>query len=134
MIDIENELFTFIATSLREEYSNISITGEEVLRPSNFPCVSIVETDNYVTSQHIDSGDSEKFSTVVYTVNVYSNKANGKKNECKDILRSVDSIMYSKNFTRLEKNPISMDNSTIYRIVARYRAETDGTNIYRFSI
>lgn len=129
--DIENEIFTLIAIPLREQYADIFITGEEVLKPSRFPCVSIVETDNYITQAHIDNGDEEKYTTVMYTINVYSNKTSGKKSECKDIMRFIDNFMYKKNFKRLETAPVSMEDATIYRIVARYRAETDGKNIFR---
>ena len=131
MIDIENSIFTMIATPLREKYEDIFITGEEVLNPSKFPCVSIVETDNYITQSHIDNGDNEKYATIIYTVNVYSNKTSGKKSECKDIMKTIDEMLYKKNFKRIETSPISMEDATIYRIVARYRAETDGQNIYR---
>lgn len=132
MIDVENQIYTPIAQALREAYQGISVTGEYVRSPSKFPHVSIVENDNYMTVRHLDSADEEKFSTIMYEVNVYSNKASGKKSEAKAIMGLVDHMMYARNFTRIAMTPVpNLEDSTIYRITARYRAETDGTNMYR---
>ena len=79
----------------------------------------------------MDSGSVE-FSTLMYEVNVYSNKSVGKKAACREIITFIDSLMYSKNFRRISLSPVpNMENATIYRLVARYKAETDGTNLYR---
>lgn len=131
MIDIESLLFTPIAQAVREQF-NAYVTGEYVKSPSKFPHVSIVESDNYITLSHRDTGVSEKYSTIMYEVNVYSNKTSGKKSECRAILSLIDSMMYERNFTRIAMTPVpNMEDATIYRLTARYRAETDGTNIYR---
>jgi len=132
VIDIEAKIYTPIATALRTAHSGVSVSGEYVKAPSEFPFVSIVEADNYMTLANRDGADSEKFATLMYEVNVYSNKAVGKKSECKSIMATVDSLMYGMNFTRISLAPIpNMDNASIYRLTARYRAETDGTNLYR---
>ena len=131
MIDIESLPFTPIAQAVREQF-NAYVTGEYVKSPSKFPHVSIVESDNYITLSHRDTGVSEKYSTIMYEVNVYSNKTSGKKSECRAILALIDSMMYERNFTRIAMTPVpNMEDATIYRLTARYRAETDGTNIYR---
>lgn len=85
-----------------------------------------------MTLQHLDTSESEKYSTVMYEVNVYSNKASGKKSEARAILKLIDGMMYDLNFTRIATTPVpNLEDSTIYRITARYRAETDGTTMYR---
>lgn len=128
--DIENAVFDPIAKAIRDEFPGTSVTGEYVRAPSRFPHVSIVESDNYMSN--LDSSDSERFSTVMYEVNVYSNKASGKKAEAKAILGLVDGMMYDLNFTRIAMTPVpNLEDSTIYRLTARYRAETDGTTMYR---
>lgn len=132
MIDIENLIFDPIAKAVRTEYPGSYVTVEYVRAPSKFPHVSIVESDNYMTLQHLDTSDAEKYSTVMYEVNVYSNKASGKKSEARAILKLIDGMMYARNFTRIAMTPVpNLEDATIYRITARYRAETDGTNIYR---
>lgn len=131
MIDIENQIYTPIAKALRNKFSGIIVSGEYINAPPVFPYVSIVEQDNYTTQAHMDSGSVE-FSTLMYEVNVYSNKSVGKKAACREIITFIDNLMYSKNFRRISLSPVpNMENATIYRIVARYKAETDGTNLYR---
>ena len=48
MIDHENQVFTAVATALRNEYGtgNIFVTGEYVAQPPKFPAVMIVQMDN----------------------------------------------------------------------------------------
>ena len=132
MIDVEGYVFTPIAEAVRAEFSGAYVTGEYVNEPARFPHVTIVESDNYTSTRHLDNADSEKFATVMYQVDVYSNKTQGKKKECKDILKLIDSMMYARNFTRISASPVpNLFDGSIYRLTARYRAETDGEAFYR---
>lgn len=132
MIDVESKVYTPIAVALRDAFSGIFVSGEYVKAPSSFPHVSIVEMDNYTSADRLDTADEERFSTLMYEVNVYSNKTSGKKSECKKIIGFIDDLMYKMNFKRLSLAPVpNMDDATIYRMTARYRVETDGENFYR---
>nr|DAO60942.1 MAG TPA: PORTAL PROTEIN, 15 PROTEIN, HEAD PROTEIN, VIRAL INFECTION, TAILED.2A [Herelleviridae sp.] len=123
MIDIEHELFEILATTVRNKYPKVFITGEYVKAPSSFPCVSIIEVDNQVNRSTRDSGNIENHVQVLYEVNVYSNKTSGKKSECKSIIALIDSKLGELGFTRTMLNPIpNEENATIYRMIARYRA------------
>lgn len=132
MIDVESKVYTPIAVALRDAFSGIFVSGEYVKAPSSFPHVSLVEMDNYTSVDRLDTADEERFSTLMYEVNVYSNKTSGKKSECKKIIGFIDDLMYKMNFKRLSLAPVpNMDDATIYRMTARYRVETDGENFYR---
>ena len=132
MIDVENIIFTKIAGNLRTKFKGITVSGEYINAPSKFPYVSVVEQDNYSSTDKLDSSIREKFATVMYEVNVYSDKATGKKSQCRSIMKFVDDMMYQRNFRRISLSPVpNLENATIYRLVARYRAETDGTTLYR---
>ena len=41
MINVENEIFNRVSTSVRERFPNVSMTGEYVKSPSSFPHVSL---------------------------------------------------------------------------------------------
>lgn len=123
MIDIENELFTKVATALRAQFSGIFVTGEYVKAPSAFPCVMFVEMDNTPYRRTQTQADMENHATVMYEVNVYSNKTKGKKTECKAIMKVIDDMMLSLGFDRTFLNPIpNLEDGTIYRMTARYIA------------
>ena len=83
MIDVESQIYTPIAEALRKAFPEINVSGEYVKAPSSFPHVSIVEQDNYPTLEHMSNGDREKFATLMYEMNVYSNKSTGKKTQCR---------------------------------------------------
>ena len=132
MHDIERQIYTPIARALRTAFPGINVSDEYVPAPSSFPHVSIVEADNYASSDHLDSGDAERYSTLLYEVNVYSAKATGKKTECREIMAFISQMLYAVNFTRTSNTPTpNAQDASIYRLTARFRAETDGENLYR---
>jgi len=125
MIDLEQKIFTDVATVLRTAYSGIFVTSEYVPVPPRFPAVSIVEADNRVVEEmrtlHIENA-----ARVMYEVQIFSNKTSGKKAEAKAIAETVDDFFSSIGFTRTFKNQVpNMNDATIYRIVCRYEAIID---------
>ena len=131
MRDVENELFTVVATALRTEFPEIFVTGDIVAAPNKFPCVAFYEDDNYIAQEDMDSGEAEKIATLRYRVDVYSNKVSGRKAEAKSILAVIQPYLYARNFTRFSQTPINDLGDKIYHIVATYRVKTDGTSFYR---
>lgn len=132
MIDIESEIYDPIAKTLRKEFPGINVSGEYVRSPSVFPHVTIEESDNYISQDKLSSSDVEEYSSLLYTVNVYSNKTSGKKAECRKIMTRISELLYAKNFRRISCTPVpNMQNATIYRLVAQFVVETDGTTLYR---
>jgi hypothetical protein len=123
MIDIENTVFDIVAKVLRAEYPDIYVVGEYVKSPPKFPCVSLVEMDNQTYQQTEDSGNVENHASVMYEVNIFSNKNKGKKMECRAVATLVDEQMLALGFARTMLQPIpNLDDATIYRMVGRYSA------------
>lgn len=133
MIDIESAVFNRVVTKVREVFPDIFMTGEYVNSPASFPAVSLVETDNATRIETIDSGSNENHANVMYEVNVYSNKTTGKKTECKEIIALIDEEMLAMGFSRSTLTPVPNEyDSTIYRMVGRYRATVSSKHeIYR---
>lgn len=131
MNNIENDIFTLVATELRSKVgaSNIYITGEYNPVPPKFPCVYICEVDNFNVGG--DSCRKEVITGVMYEVQIYSNLDSGKKGECKKLAQIVDSVLTPLGFTRtmLQQIP-NMQDATIYRMVARYTASVIDNVIY----
>ena len=133
MIDIESAVFNTVVTKVREQFPDIYMVGEYVKSPSSFPAVSFVEMDNAIRTETMDSGSNENHANVMYEVNVYSNKTTGKKSECKAIIALIDQELLALGFVRVTLTPVpNMNDSTIYRMVGRYRATVSADNkIYR---
>ena len=133
MINVENEIFNDVSTKVRTSVPNIYMSGEYVKSPPSFPAVSLVEMDNTQYQSTQTSSEMENHADVMYEVNVYSNKKTGKKTECKKIIALVDKEMVALGFTRMMLQPIpNIDDATIYRMVARYKAIVSRDNvIYR---
>ena len=133
MIDIENAVFNRVVEKVREVFPDIFMAGEYVKSPPSFPAVSLVEMDNSTRIETVDSGSNENHANVMYEVNVYSNKTAGKKSECREILALIDKEMLAMGFARSTLTPVPNENdSTIYRMVGRYRATVSSDmKIYR---
>ena len=132
MTNIENDVFTAVATAAREEFPDIYIVGEYLPIPASFPAVMLYEADNYV----IREGSTiriDDFVRVMYSVSVFSNKSSGKKSEAKAIADFIDEQMRSLGFTRTMRMQVpNLADATIYRLESRYEAvvgdgESDGT-------
>lgn len=129
MTQIENEIFTELYTLLTTTYNGIFVTSEYTPVPDQFPCVFIEEADNYTVS--LNGSNKGEVSTVMYEINVFSDLQNGRKSECKKIIKTIDDYMTLRGFTRTVCRPIQNIDPSIYRMLARYTADLYSDTIYR---
>lgn len=132
MIDYEAEVFSTVEAALSTAYPGITVESVENYSPSAFPFVSIVEISNYAYVPSQDSASNENHASIAYEVNVYSNKASGRKKECREIASAVDAEMQRLGFTRITATPVSLDDASKYRLAMRYQAVISAAGvIYR---
>ena len=132
MINVENEVYSRLTDALSDRFAGIDTASEYVRVPASFPHVSIVMTDSYTALDRADNSPIEKYTVCTFTIDVYSKKQTGRKTECTEILDVIDAILYSLNFRRESRVPVpNLEDSTIYRLTARYTVETDGQYFYR---
>lgn len=123
MINVENEIFDIVSKAVREKCPSVFISGEYVRTPSKFPFVSLIEMSNTAYDRTQTSGNLENHASLMYEVNIYSNKTSGKKSECKAIATLIDNELATLGFSRTMLQPIpNMDDATIYRMTGRYTA------------
>lgn len=125
MIDIETQVFNKVSAPLRAQFTTpaIYIIGEPVKAPPTFPAVTMYEIDNSTYTSTMTNAIDENHANITYEFNIYSNKMSGKKTECKNISKAIDSIMQSLGFKRISHNQIpNLDDATIFRINSRYKA------------
>ena len=123
MIDKLNEIFTSVATSVRNKHTGTSVTGEYTRKPSKFPAVTLDEIQNVVVDRLEDSSNAENFAGVTYRLQVFSNKRTGKKAEAREIFATADAEMRRMGFRRVTYTTTpEIYDSTIYCIMATYEA------------
>lgn len=133
MINIFNRIYTDVASAVRTAHPGTAITGERLAKPSKFPSVMFIEADSYEDTGYMDNTLTERITALMYEITVFSNKSDGKRAECIDILSTIDTEMRRKNATRIARVEGYFDTeSKIYMVTARYRLKTDGTNLYTF--
>ena len=126
MIDFENEIFTAVATAVRNTHTGTTIKSEYVRSPASFPTVALSEIDNVNVDALIDSSQQEKYAGLGYRLQVFSNKESGKKSEAKAIFNTADDILCGMGFRRRSYSTTpEIYNSTIFSITATYEAIAD---------
>lgn len=123
MIDFNNEVFTTVATAVRDNHAGATVIGEYTRKPSKFPTVTLDETQNVMVDRLEDSSNEEKFAGVVYRLQVFSNKQNGKKEQAREIFATADAEMRRMGFRRVSYTTTpEIYKSTVYEITATYEA------------
>lgn len=126
MIDLQNEIFTLVATTVRSAHKGTTVTGEYTRSPSKFPTVTLDEIENVTVGSLIDSSNKEKYAGLTYRIQVFSNKTGGKKTEARAIFATADKVMLDLGFHRITYTTTpEIYNSTIYSITATYEAIVD---------
>ena len=125
MIDLESDIYDYVAKALRTAHSGIHVSAEYEETPARFPAVTMLEADNRILNR-MRTNNIENAISSMWQISIYSNKPSGKKSEAKAIADTVDGAFASIGFTRTfrEQVPNLMD-ATIYRIVCRYEAVID---------
>ncbi len=131
MIDVESEVITRVSNAVLAQYPDVDIASDWVRYPARFPHVAIYASDNHQLASTWDSGNNV-MDVYSFTVQVYSNKQNGKRVECRKILKLIDGVMNSMNMRRESMGTLpNIEDNTIYRMSAVYIVATDGTYFYR---
>lgn len=130
MNDFENEIFTDVATDLRAKHPGVTVKGEYVRTPADFPMVAVSEYENVMVDALMDSSKEEKYSGLGYRLQVFSNKIGGKKTEAKAIFATADKKIRSMGFHRRTYTTTpEIYDSTIYSIVATYEGIVDANGV-----
>lgn len=122
MIDIANVILREVKEAVQTVYTDCNCISYNPDTISTYPCVTVVEKDNYTYTASQDDSSSENHATVVFEVQVYSNNSQGKREEAKKILNLADEAMLKCNFTRTVKSELPNVDRSVYRLYARYRA------------
>lgn len=126
MTDIENIIIDKVDTALNTAgYKDIVGTSYQDV-PANFPWVFFEQSDSYEDVAKHNSTRTNNHEYVVYEADIYSNKNNGAKAECKAILSVIDQEMASLGFSRTTAQPMKpMSEMYKARLFVRYRATID---------
>ena len=141
MIDIESKIFMIVYNAVMAYDNTIYVTSEASIAPPSFPAVYVEQIDSYVPPQFRISSREELYAAMTFDVQVYSNKAAGKRAEAKSILTVIDNALRiaglrrtTSNYVDLTDNrnsSVSNRNQSIIRLLGRYECFADaGGNIY----
>ena len=132
MIDKENEVFTRVAEAVAAEFPDANIDSSYQPVPSGFPHVSLYQYDSYTPRELQDNRLLPKYEAIYFEAQVYSNKTEGRKQECKKIMEIICDTMSRMNLRRTILTPVPNQNdSSIYRMTARFEGVASEDAFYR---
>ena len=127
MFDFEREIFTTAANAVLATYSTCRILNAFIYAPDKFPCVSIVMSDDGTNTRMRDSSGNDNFRDITITVDVFSNKTDGKKTEAEAIMQIIIDTLFPLNFNMVSCKPASNNNNaSYYKLTATFIATVDG--------
>lgn len=130
MIDYFNEIFSAVANEVWTKHGQaITIKGEYVQTPKDFPTITIDEV--YNVASELDNGE-QKFADITIRVQVFTND-NAKRSTARSLFKTVSDKLYSLNLiSKTYSTTPTIYNSSIYEIQATFEGTVDknGT-IYR---
>ena len=122
MIDKEKEVFTAVATALRERFKGIYVIGAELSdAPPRFPAVSFVQTNSVTKTEYATFLSLENVVGEDYKAEVYSNLSQGKEAQTKEIISVISDTVCALGYERTFCEMISNSDVTICRRMARFR-------------
>lgn len=130
MIDFETKIFNRVHAKAAPLCAEKKFTSTFVsTKPTAFPAASLIEVSNVTDRNRQSTKLAEEYAILVYQLDVYATA----KTKCKAVLKAVDDEMIAMNFVRTSGQYVPvMDNTKIYRYVARYQVEVDPKgNLFR---
>lgn len=132
MIDVEVKVFNRVYQTVAPLCANKKFVSTIITeKPTAFPAASLIEIDNRTVRTTQSSTPVENYSLITYQLDVYATT----KSKCREVYAAADEAMIAMNFTRTSGQYMNqLDNTKVFRYVARYEAvvDTEG-NLYRRS-
>lgn len=129
MIDIYEDVFALVYEAAHRVAPTAVIQDAYIPATASFPCVTVQEIDNTTSAKVIGSRAKENAARCSYQIEVYSNKQDGSRTECRTIMAAVSDALIARNFERILLNdvPNYMDAS-VYRLTARFQTIADANS------
>ena len=130
MIDYEVKIFNRVHAKVAPLCAKNKFVSTIITDPvTAFPAGCLYEMDNSTVRDLQSSTPVENFSRITYQLEIYATT----KSKCREVYSAADETMISMNFSRFSgQYVINMDNTNVFRYVARYEAYVDRDgNLYR---
>lgn len=121
MIDYENDIFSAVASVVRESFPSAYVVGTELTStPPNFPAVSIIQSNNVARTEYSTFESLENVVREDYKVEVYSNLITGKETQTKAITACISDVFAEFGYERTFCEVVANGDSTINRRISQF--------------
>lgn len=131
---IETQVFNDLYPKIIEAFPGTMVGTIADPVEITFPYVNISVSDTYSTYQFVNSSRTEKYRDVDIDIDIYTNDVQGRKAKASQIMDVINREMLAMGIPSASKIPMELtnpvDNSTVFRLFARYRATVDENGIF----
>lgn len=121
MIDYESDIFSAVASVVREKFPGAYVVGTELTSaPPNFPAVSIVQSNNAARTEYSTFESLENVVREDYKVETYSNLITGKEAQTKAMTAIISDVFAEFGYERTFCEVVANGDSTINRRISRF--------------
>ena len=126
VVDYEAEIYDAVSSAAKEQFPELKTASWAAAIPASFPFAHIVQTEDYDYSPSLTSSHANEARHLTFEVNVYSDKASGRKAEAKSISLFIAQVFKALGFVQtLGGRPLDLTD-TRDRAIARYMSRYEG--------
>lgn len=133
-MDVESYVFDTVSKAAKKKFSTLKTASWNSATEPEFPFAMIQQTDDYDVQSTLNSTHANEARRVTFEVNVYSDKANGRKAEAKSISAYIAQVFKSLGFVETAGgSPIDLtdeQNRHLARYMSRFEASVQNDEIF----
>ena len=125
MIDNSEKVFESVAIPVRKQFDAYVAGCELSSKPPKFPALSVVVSNNSVNKKYSTFDKIENVAIEEYKFEAFSNLAEGREKQAKEIMAVADEVMASLGYARTFYKFIpNAADTNVARLCARYKNNT----------
>lgn len=134
MADYEAAIYDAVSSAAKAEFETLKTASWPAAVPASFPFAYIVQTEDYDYAQSLTSNHENEARHLTFEVNVYSDKAAGRKAEAKAISLFIARVFKTLGFVQtMGGRPLDLtdaQNRSLARYMSRYEGLVHNDTIY----
>ena len=125
MIDVENLVLDTVINGVHTVHADLDVSKGFIEETAIYPCIVVREVNNVPLKRTNTESCAENYTTLIYQVDVYSDKAGEQRSECRSLLSLVDEYMVGMGFYRTYMSEALNIKRSVFRQYTRYSVIVD---------
>ena len=121
-----NAVFSRICDDISANHTSVYVSSIYTPKPSSFPAVFIYEIGHFSPSSNVTFMNDDEQWQSTFEVQVITNDTSSRQSKAYALLETIKKSFKSMFYIEISENPVSIQDETTYRLVARFRRTIGG--------